>query len=103
MGARIGVDVGGTFTDVCLFDEVSKSLHISKVHSVPAAPEKAIIAGIGRALSESQTKPEDVAFVVHGTTIATNAIIEYKGARVGVLVTDGFRDILQIIRQDRPK
>lgn len=103
MGLRIGVDVGGTFTDLCMFDDRSRSLHIAKVPSIPSSPDTGVIDGVQRLLSETQCRPQDVEFFVHGTTIATNAIIEYKGAKVGLLVTEGFRDVLQIVRQDRPK
>lgn len=103
MGLRIGVDVGGTFTDLCMFDDRNKLLNIAKVPSTPASPDRGVIDGVRRILSDTQCKPEDVEFFVHGTTIATNAIIEYKGAKVGLLVTEGFRDVLQIVRQDRPK
>src|SRR6266566_4617231 len=103
MGLRIGVDVGGTFTDLCMFDDANRSLHVTKVPSMPASPDQAVINGVQRILAETSKRPEDVEFFVHGTTIATNAIIEYKGAKVGLLVTEGFRDVLQIVRQDRPK
>jgi N-methylhydantoinase A len=103
MGLRIGVDVGGTFTDLCMFDDRSRALHITKVPSVPSSPDQGVINGVERLLSETQSRPQDVEFFVHGTTIATNAIIEYRGAKVGLLVTEGFRDVLQIVRQDRPK
>ncbi len=103
MGLRIGVDVGGTFTDLCMFDDSTRALHIAKVPSVPSSPDEGVIHGVKRLLSENQCRSQDVAFFVHGTTIATNAIIEYRGARVGLLVTEGFRDVLQIVRQDRPK
>jgi N-methylhydantoinase A len=103
MGLRIGVDVGGTFTDLCMFDDRSRALHITKVPSVPSSPDQGVIDGVQRLLSETQCRPQDVQFFVHGTTIATNAIIEYRGAKVGLLVTEGFRDVLQIVRQDRPK
>jgi N-methylhydantoinase A len=103
MGLRIGVDIGGTFTDLCMFDDRSRSLHIAKVPSVPLSPDEGVIEGVQRLLSETKRRAQDVEFLVHGTTIATNAIIEYKGAKVGLLVTEGFRDVLQIVRQDRPK
>src|ERR1700682_1353446 len=103
MGLRIGVDVGGTFTDLCLFDDRSKLLSIAKVPSTPNSPDQGVLEGVRRILADTQCRPEDVEFFVHGTTIATNAIIEYKGAKVGLLVTEGFRDVLQIVRQDRPK
>lgn len=97
------MDVGGTFTDLCMFDDHTRSLHIAKVPSIPSSPDKGVIEGVRRLLTEARCRPQDVEFFVHGTTIATNAIIEYKGAKVGLLVTEGFRDVLQIVRQDRPK
>jgi N-methylhydantoinase A len=103
MGLRIGVDVGGTFTDLCMFDDYSRSVHITKVPSTPHAPDEGVVTGVQRILTESHLRAEEVNFFVHGTTIATNAILEYKGAKVGLLVTEGFRDVLQIVRQDRPK
>lgn len=103
MGLRIGVDVGGTFTDLCMFDDRNQLLNIAKVPSTPSSPDRGVIDGVRRILSDTKCKAEDVEFFVHGTTIATNAIIEYKGAKVGLLVTEGFRDVLQIVRQDRPK
>ena len=103
MSVRIGVDVGGTFTDLCLFDDSTRTVHIAKVPSIPAAPEQAVVNGVRRILEETRRRPEDVSFLVHGTTIATNAILEGKGARVGLLVTQGFRDVLLIVRQERPK
>ena len=103
MALRIGVDVGGTFTDLCLFDDLTRSVQIAKVPSIPASPEVAVVEVIQRILRETGHHPEDVNFLVHGTTIATNALLEYKGARVGLLVSEGFRDTLYIVRQDRPK
>ena len=103
MALRIGVDVGGTFTDLCLFDDQARSIQIAKVPSVPASPELAVVEGVQRILEKVGHQPEDVNFLVHGTTIATNALLEHKGASVGLLVSEGFRDILYIVRQDRPK
>ena len=103
MALRIGVDVGGTFTDLCLFDDLTRSVQLAKVPSIPASPEVAVVEVVQRILRETGHHPEDVNFLVHGTTIATNALLEYKGARVGLLVSKGFRDTLYIVRQDRPK
>ncbi len=103
MSIKIGVDVGGTFTDLCLLDETNRSIYITKVPSEPASPELAVVKAVKRILRETRHEPEDVELLVHGTTIATNALLEQKGARVGLLLTEGFRDILHIVRQDRPK
>ena len=103
MTLRIGVDVGGTFTDVVCFDEERGRLTLLKVPSTPKEPDRAVVAGALRILQENGLSPEIVSFFIHGTTIATNTLLEGKGARVALLVTEGFRDVLQIMRQDRPR
>ncbi len=102
MAIRIGVDSGGTFTDVCLFDEESGKLDIWKVSSTPDDPSRGIAAGVEEGLKEIGVEPSDVGFLGHGTTVATNALIELNGVRTGLLVTKGFRDLLEIGRQKRP-
>ncbi len=77
---RVGVDVGGTFTDVVLVEEESGEVLIAKVATVPADPSQGCIDGIDKALDAFAIDPAEVAFIVHGTTIATNTIIEGKGA-----------------------
>ena len=62
MGLRIGVDVGGTFTDVCMFDDRSRSLHIAKVPSIPSSPDEGVIEGVQRLLSETKCRPQDVGY-----------------------------------------
>jgi len=99
----IGVDVGGTFTDVVAFSGESEGLRVAKVASTPSNPAAAVLQGIERIMSEHELLPEDITFLIHGTTVATNAMLERKGALVGLLVTEGFRDVLAIGRQDRPK
>lgn len=103
MSVRIGVDVGGTFTDIVCFDEEQSRLTLLKVPSTPKAPDRAVIDGALRILRESGLSAQSVSFFIHGTTIATNTLLEGKGARVALLVTEGFRDVLQIMRQDRPR
>src|SRR5689334_12134234 len=103
MSVRIGVDVGGTFTDIVCFDEQKATLNLLKVPSTPAEPDRAVIDGTLRILGDIGLSPSSVRFFIHGTTVATNAILERKGARVALLVTEGFRDVLYIMRQDRPR
>jgi len=103
MAVRIGVDVGGTFTDIVCFDEDKSFLTLLKVPSTPNEPNRAVVDGTLRILKESNLQASRVAFFIHGTTVATNAVLEGKGAQVALLVTKGFRDVLYIMRQDRPR
>ena len=98
MGKLIGVDIGGTFTDVVVLDLEHPSIEIGKVASTPDDPSRALPAGLD-ALGVSSS---DVELVVHGTTVATNAILERKGGCCGLIATRGFRDILELRRRDRP-
>jgi N-methylhydantoinase A len=102
MAWRIGVDSGGTFTDVCLFDDETGAVAIWKVASTPADPSTGIAAGVAEALARSDATPATVAYFGHGTTVATNALIQHRGAKTGLITTDGFRDLLEIGRQKRP-
>ena len=102
MGYRLGIDVGGTFTDLVLYDDVSAALSIEKVPSVPADPADGIVQGIVRLLRATGVAPAAVGYVAHGTTAATNALLERKGARTALVTTKGFRDLLEIARQKRP-
>jgi N-methylhydantoinase A len=99
---RIGVDVGGTFTDLALVDEATGRITFHKVPSTPADPSQAIETGILGVLQRAAGAPGDVVFLGHGTTVATNMVIERRGARTGMLTTKGFRDVLEIGRQTRP-
>ncbi|WP_329129883.1 hydantoinase/oxoprolinase family protein [Streptomyces sp. NBC_01476] len=101
MGAhRIAVDTGGTFTDFVLLDESSGEVSIAKILSSPADPSVAVIAGVRRFLDEAAGRT--VSSFCHGTTVGTNALLEEKGARTGLLVTEGFRGIYEIMEQSRP-
>lgn len=102
MGWRIGVDSGGTFTDVCLFSEDTGEMRIWKVPSTPDDPSRGIAEGVEQGLAQVDAIAADLSFLGHGTTVATNALIELRGARTGLIVTDGFRDLLEIGRQKRP-
>jgi N-methylhydantoinase A len=101
-GARLGVDVGGTFTDIALWDEARQRLTVLKLPSVPADPAEGILAGIRAIVARDGISPAALGFVAHGTTVATNALLEKKGARTALLTTRGFRDLLEIARQKRP-
>src|SRR4051794_8215268 len=102
MSYRLGVDVGGTFTDVLLVDEDSGSTWRAKTPPTPAHPGLGVLNGIGKACAEAGIDMSDIAQVLHGTTVATNAILEGKGARVGLVTTRGFRQVLQIARSYVP-
>ncbi|MFB6241017.1 MAG: hydantoinase/oxoprolinase family protein, partial [Gemmatimonadota bacterium] len=94
-GLRIGVDVGGTFTDFVLYDPEEGTYRTLKVLSTPGDPSEGVRQGLGRA------DADDPAEVVHGSTVATNAVLERKGARTALVTTEGFRDLLSIARQER--
>ena len=99
---RIGIDVGGTFTDINLFDEASGRLAVHKVPSTPRDPSQAIVEGVALALSNNGVAVDDVMYFGHGSTVATNALLQHRGAKVGLITTAGFRDLLEIGRQTRP-
>ena len=103
---RVGVDSGGTFTDVCMFEEATGRIAVWKVSSTPDDPSRGIAQGVGEGMSECAGARDDpaaaIAYLGHGTTVATNALITHRGARVGLLTTGGFRDLLEIGRQKRP-
>lgn len=99
---RIGVDSGGTFTDVCLFDDETGKVEIWKVSSTPDDPSRGITQGVVEGLDQVGAKASDLGFLGHGTTVATNALIELRGVKTGLIVSDGFRDLLEIGRQKRP-
>lgn len=101
-GLRIGVDVGGTFTDLVAIDPASGYFWHHKQPSTPGNPERAILEGTARLLTASGRSGEDVAFFGHGTTVITNMILERKGARLAIVTTRGFRDVLELGRQARP-
>ena len=95
---RISIDVGGTFTDVVLIDDATGQIHYTKVLTPHKNLAEGVIAGIYRILQMVAISFEQVDYLVHGTTIGTNALIERKGARTGLITTDGMRDILDIGR-----
>src|ERR1700752_2510426 len=97
--ARLAVDIGGTFTDLCL--EWNGKRTSVKVLTTPRAPEEGVLTGITEILKQSGVKPADLALIIHGTTLATNAIIERKGARTALIVTEGFRDSIEMAFEHR--
>jgi N-methylhydantoinase A len=101
-GLRLGVDIGGTFTDAILWDEEARVARIAKVPSTPDDPSRGFLRVVETILCQDGTSPAEVGMLVHGTTVATNAIIEGKIARTAFVTTDGFRDLLEIGRQNRP-
>ncbi|MGG5823616.1 hydantoinase/oxoprolinase family protein [Falsiroseomonas sp. HW251] len=99
---RLGVDTGGTFTDICLYDPRSGRLSVWKLSSTVRDPSEAIVAGAVQALGAAGGQGAQVAYVGHGTTVATNALIQGRLARTGMITTSGFRDVIEIRRQMRP-
>jgi N-methylhydantoinase A len=101
MTARIGADIGGTFTDLVLVDDSGQRFELGKVLTTPHEPERAVIDGIADLLGEKGVAPGSVARIIHGTTLFTNAVIERKGARTALVSTKGFRDAIEIGREHR--
>lgn len=102
MAWRVGVDSGGTFTDICLFDEETGRIEIWKTPSTPDDPSRGIVDVVTQGLGRVGGQLSSVSFFGHGTTVATNALIELRGVKTALLTTDGFRDLLEIGRQKRP-
>ncbi|MFI0354973.1 hydantoinase/oxoprolinase family protein [Actinomadura sp. 9N407] len=102
MRYRLGVDVGGTFTDILLIDEDTGRTYRAKTPSTPHDQSIGVLAGMRKAAAEAGISPGEIGQVLHGTTVATNAILEGKGARVGLVTTRGFRQVLQIARSFVP-
>ncbi len=100
---RIGIDVGGTFTDVVLVDDATGQIHYTKTSTTPGNLADGVLAGIEKVLAQARKSAEALAYVVHGTTIGTNALIEKTGARTGLITTEGFVDVLEIGRCQRPR
>ncbi len=102
MAYRLGVDVGGTFTDLFLVDDAEHRRWRVKTPSTPSDPSQGVLNGVRRICAEAGIAPGDLANVVHGTTVATNAVLESKGARVGLITTRGFGQILHLARSQTP-
>ena len=102
MAYRLGVDVGGTFTDLFLVDDADHRQWRVKTPSTPSDPSQGVLTGVSRICDAAGIAPADLGNVVHGTTVATNAVLESKGARVGLITTQGFGQILHLARSQTP-
>ena len=102
MAYRLGVDVGGTFTDLLLIDDDTGETFRAKTPSTPADPSQGVLVGIEKVTAAREVALTDIGHLMHGTTVATNAVLEGKGAKVGLLVTTGYRQVLQIARSFVP-
>src|SRR4051812_29138268 len=98
---RIGLDIGGTFTDFVLYDSEQRRIALYKNLTTPKDPSIAALEGLGQLTAEAGISLADVAEIIHGTTLVTNAIIERRGARLGLLTTRGFRDNLEMGTEQR--
>ncbi|MGZ5147412.1 MAG: hydantoinase/oxoprolinase N-terminal domain-containing protein, partial [Burkholderiales bacterium] len=98
---RLAVDVGGTFTDLVILDEASGRIQTLKVSSTPRDPSEAVLNGVQRARGRFDLELARVVQFTHATTVCSNTVLEGRGARTGLLVTDGFRDLLEIQRHKR--
>ena len=96
---RLGADIGGTFTDIVL--DVRGRLYSAKVLTNSAAPEQAILDGVAIVGAEAGVSPHEIDLVIHGTTLATNALIERRGARTALVTTEGFRDVIEMRTESR--
>src|SRR5258706_10241002 len=98
---RLTVDTGGTFSDFVYLDEQTREISVAKLSSTPDDPSRAILAGVEVLLAKG-VQPADISYFCHGTTVGTNALLEGKGVRTGLLVTKGFRGIYEVAEQCRP-
>ncbi|MFC6939669.1 hydantoinase/oxoprolinase family protein [Salinirubellus sp. GCM10025818] len=103
MSVRIGVDTGGTFTDVVLYDEETGEIHTTKTPSTPPEFDRGVLNGIDAIVEETGVNPSRVAFLSHGTTVGTNAVLEGDVPPIGLLTNEGLRDVLEIGDQTRPE
>ncbi len=103
MGIRVGVDIGGTFTDFCMLDETTGRLHALKVLSTPAKPGQDVLNGIEGLSGRYHVPASAITTFTHGTTVGINTIIQRKGARLALCATRGFADVLEIARLRMPE
>ena len=99
MSIRLAIDIGGTFTDLVLDEDGQR--HTAKVLTTPERPADGLMQGVDRILEQSGVGPDRIDLVVHGTTLATNALIERKGARTALITTEGHRDTLEMAFENR--
>ena len=100
---RIGIDVGGTFTDVVFTDETTGTFYCTKTPTTHYDIAEGVLTGLEEIIGIAEVPIDAIDYVIHGTTIGTNAIVEGKGAKVGLITTAGFEDVLEIRRVARPK
>ena len=99
----VGIDIGGTFTDLMLYDTTSGAVEVHKLRSTPDDPGRALVQGLAELCEKAGVAAADIAALFHGTTVATNAVLEHRGAEVGMITNRGFRDIVHIGRHQRPQ
>lgn len=102
MGVRIAIDTGGTFTDVVAIDEATGAMQAVKTPSTPSDPSIGLLNGVERVFADGDGDPSDMTMLLHGSTVATNAVLEHKFAGLGLVVTKGFRHLIEIARQSVP-
>ena len=102
MSSRLGIDVGGTFTDLLLFDERSGAMRLLKTPSTPSDQSIGILNGIQQLIEETGVPASEISALLHGTTVSTNIVLEEKGAKVGLLVTENFEQVLHLARSQTP-
>ena len=102
MSFRLGVDVGGTFTDLILVNEASGDIHTAKVPSTPDDSSVGVMNGVERVCANAGIDPSQISQVMHGTTVATNTVLTGTGAKVGLVTTRGYKQVLQIARSYVP-
>src|SRR6516225_9282196 len=99
---RLGVDVGGTFTDLIYVDDEAGRVLVHKIPTTPEDPSVGTVRGVEELCAQAEVTPAALDQVFHGTTIATNIVLEHNGAQVGLITTEGYRDILHIARHKKP-
>ncbi|HZP88371.1 MAG TPA: hydantoinase/oxoprolinase N-terminal domain-containing protein, partial [Burkholderiales bacterium] len=101
MACSLGIDIGGTFTDIVVYDDARRVGHNHKELTTPDDPVLGVIRGVRHVFERNRLSYRDVRRVVHATTLFANALIERRGARTGLLITRGFRDVLEIRRENK--
>ncbi|MBW8835352.1 MAG: hydantoinase/oxoprolinase family protein, partial [Burkholderia sp.] len=102
MGLRIGVDIGGSFTDFAVLDEDTRSIRTLKVFSRPDSPGSEVLAGVEGLRERYGIEPHDVSYFTHGTTVGVNAVVQRRGLKLGLITTRNFEDVLDIARLKIP-
>ncbi|HEX9327513.1 MAG TPA: hydantoinase/oxoprolinase family protein, partial [Reyranella sp.] len=103
MGMRVGVDIGGTFIDFCLWDETREELHSLKVLTTPQTPGAELLRGLDLLQERHGVSPTDITSFVHGTTVGINTVIQRKGAPLALLTTENFEDVVELARLRMPE